>query len=94
MIKLNKIQQEQEQVEVFDLNGNSLGFASEFDLLDFRCQIAESYNPSNYKEAKEPSGYFVKYNNEIIHIKKDGSYNCPPELWNGGISLLTKIFKK
>lgn len=79
MIKLNKIQQK--EVEVFDLNGNSLGFADELSMLDFRCQIAESYSPSSFKEGEENSGYYFKIEEEIIHIRKDGSYNCPSELW-------------
>ena len=66
MIQLKKINSP--TVEVFDPQGNSLGEANEYELLDLRIQI---------KEAKV-WGYYIIFNGQKIRIDRKGELEDYP----------------
>jgi hypothetical protein len=71
-------------VPLFSPDGNHLGDLNEYELLEFRCQIAES----------NAEGYFIEYNEEFIHINSNGSIpKWPTGLFDTMESLFSRLFK-
>lgn len=82
MIKFEKF--EEQTVEHFDNNENSLGFLNEYENLDLRCQIAE----------QNVSGYYLVFNGLKILIEPNGKIiNWENGLYDTGQILLARLFK-
>ena len=79
------------EYEHFDVNDNSLGFLSDLENLELRCQIAET----------ETEGYYLIAEGDKISITKKGEINwnkIPHSTWEAGswdsfVILSSRLFK-
>ena len=81
-IKINKIEPETcEIVHEEDGRITSIGFANEYEFNDFRIQIKES----------GAKGYFVRYEDNLFPIDKDGRLYYPKGLFELMAEQLSKL---
>ena len=85
MKKLKPVKIEHQIIEHFDSEGNSLGFLTEDENLEFRAQIAEN----------KAEGYYLILNGERINILPDGSEDkCIKGLYDTRDELYSRLFKE